>query len=126
MPGYFEDEAPFGYDWQNDIGIDTKMLFGGFTCKRRDNTEAAATTIKVDFSSQVNFSNLVKTGIEFVYNDIDFDFGIIKSQSEDVYDERVQMHVYPVRAVVYAQDKLETKGFIMNAGLRARLFQFPD
>lgn len=117
VPGYFVDEAPFGYDWANDVGI-TGMLFGGFTCKRRDNTKASATTFKADFSSLVNFSNLVKAGAEFVYNDLNFDYGIIKSQTRDVYDERVLLHVFPIRGVIYLQDKLETKGFIMNAGLR--------
>jgi outer membrane receptor protein involved in Fe transport len=117
LPGYYLDEAPFGYDPVNKVGI-VGMLFGGHTGKRRDNTTASATTLKIDLSSQVNFSNLVKAGVEVVYNDLDFDYGIITSGTDNVYDERVQMRVFPVRAAVYAQDKLETKGFIMNAGLR--------
>lgn len=117
VPGYFVDEAPFGYDPVNKVGI-IGMLFGGHNGKRRDNTKASATTFKMDLSSQVNFSNLVKAGVEVVYNDLDFDYGIITSGTENVYDERVQMRVFPVRAALYAQDKLETKGFIMNAGLR--------
>jgi len=31
----------------------------------------------MDYTRQMNFSNLVKTGIELVYNDLNFDFGTI-------------------------------------------------
>jgi outer membrane receptor protein involved in Fe transport len=117
IPGYFVDEAPFGYDPANEVGI-TGMLFGGHVCKRRDNTKVSSTTLKMDVTSQVNFSNMVKTGMEIVYNNLDFDYGIITSNYENQYDERVQMRFFPWRAALYLQDKLETKGFIMNAGLR--------
>ncbi len=117
VPGYFVDEAPFGYDFEDEVGI-TGMLFGGFTSKRRDNTRAASTTLKFDLASQVNFSNLIKTGIEFIYNDIDFDYGNMANYSNERYSERVQFQALPVRAALYVQDKLEAKGFIMNLGLR--------
>ncbi len=117
LPGYFTDEAPLGYSNANLSGI-TGMIFGGHNCKRRDNTRASATTFKADLTSQINFSNLVKTGFESVYNDIDFDYGIISSFTENIYDERIQLKVNPIRSAFYLQDKLETKGFIMNAGLR--------
>jgi outer membrane receptor protein involved in Fe transport len=117
VPGYYLDESPFGYDPANKTGI-VGMLFGGHNGKRRDNTDVSSTTFKADLTSQVNFSNLVKAGVEAVYNDLNFDYGIIASGSANVYDEHVQMRVFPVRGAVYAQDKLETNGFIMNAGLR--------
>lgn len=117
VPGYFADEAPFGYHPDDEVGI-SGMLFGGFTCKRRDNTEVSSTTIKMDLSSQLNFSNLARAGIEFVYNDLDFDYGIMASYVDNRYDERVQLRAKPIRTALYIQDKLETKGFIMNLGLR--------
>ena len=117
VPGYFVDEAPFGYDWDDATGI-AGMLFGGFTCKKRDNSVASSTTFKVDMTSQVNFSNLVKTGFEFVYNDLKFDYGTIANYKSDEYETHVDDRVFPVRAALYLQDKLETKGFIMNLGLR--------
>jgi outer membrane receptor protein involved in Fe transport len=117
VPGYFVDEAPYGYNSANDFGI-AGMLFGAFSSKRRDNTRVSATTLKADLTSQMDFNNLVKTGLEVVYNDLDFDYGVIANYSSTRYDQRIQLHVYPVRASYYLQDKLETKGFIMNAGLR--------
>jgi len=117
FPGYFEDAAPFGYNPASESGI-TGMTFGEFTSRKRDNSTVSATTMKVDLISQVNFSNLVKAGAEFVYNDLDLDYGNIGKATSDRYDERVQLNTNPLRAALYLQDKLETKGFIMNAGLR--------
>lgn len=118
VPGYYEDEAPFGYDWDDELGIGGIMVFGGFTCKRRDSTQTSSTTFKFDFTSQVNFSNLVKTGFEFVYNDLNFNYGAMANYSNVRYEQHVKLHVFPIRTAFYIQDKLETKGFIMNAGLR--------
>ncbi|MBN1780071.1 TonB-dependent receptor [bacterium] len=116
-PGYFVDEAPFGYDWDDEVGI-TSMIFGGFTCKKRDSSVVAATTLKADITSQLNFNNLMKAGVELVYNDLDLDYGTIAPYSNSRFDTRVNYHIFPVRAAMYVQNKLETKGFIMNAGLR--------
>jgi len=116
--GYFVDEAPFGYSPVNTTGI-VGTLFGGYSCLRRDFSNVSATTLKMDITSQLNFNNLMKAGFEFVYNDLDLDFGTIKYLSDgNTYDERVQLHVFPIRAAAYIQDKLETKGFIMNLGMR--------
>lgn len=118
FPDYFVTEAPYGYDPTNEAGI-TGMLFGGHTSKRRDSTLVSSTTLKADLVSQINNSNEAKIGFEFAYNDLDLDFGNASSLSDGtVFDERVQMHLFPYRASLYVQDKLETKGFTMNAGLR--------
>jgi outer membrane receptor protein involved in Fe transport len=117
VPGIFVDEAPFGYDPDDRLGI-SGMVFGGFTCKQRDNTRTASTTLKADMTSQVNFANLVKAGVEFTYSDLRFDYGTVSNYFADSYDVRVRMNQFPYRAAAYVQDKLESKGFIMNAGLR--------
>ena len=119
LPGYFVDEAPFNYDNEDEFGvIGTKMLFGGFTSKRRDNTSVSSTTLKADLTSQLNYSNLVKAGIELLYNDLNFDYGVQANYSDVNWEQRTQFRAFPVRAALYVQDKLETKGFIMNVGLR--------
>ena len=118
LPGYYADEAPFGYDYEDEFGVAASFRFGGFNSLRRDNTKATSTTLKADFTSQVNFHNLVKTGLEFVYNDIHFDYGTIAFYYLDRWAEHVVLDAKPIRAAVYLQDKLETKGFIMNLGLR--------
>ena len=117
VPGYFEDEFPFGYDPNAPNGL---VVWGGMhSGKARDNTVVSSTTFKADLTSQINFSNLIKSGIEFVYNDLNFDYGQIASLTGGRdYSSHVQMRVFPTRAAFYVQDKLETKGFTMNLGVR--------
>jgi outer membrane receptor protein involved in Fe transport len=128
IPGFYEDSNPYGY-WPgtvNGVAITSAM----HASRPRDNTKVSSTTLKADFTSQFNFQNLVKAGIEFNYNDLDFDFGtqttskvIASEQSgKDEYDNRVQMRVFPIRGSAYVQDKLETAGFTLNAGLRLDYF----
>lgn len=118
LPGYFEDSNPFGYWPFSESGIMIKN--GQNYAFPRDNSTFSSTTFKADFTSQVNFQNLIKTGIEFVYNDLKFDYGKILpgQQAEENFSDHVQMRVYPIRAAAYIQDKLEFKEFTANLGLR--------
>lgn len=116
--GFFVDEEPFGYSAMKTSGS-TGMDFGGSECLYRDHTEVSATTLKADFTSQIDFNNLLKTGIEFTYNDLNFDYGQVLALSDGIsYADRILMRVFPIRAAVYVQDKLETKGFVANLGFR--------
>jgi hypothetical protein len=75
--------------------------------------------VKADLTSQVDFQNLLKAGVEFNYNDLNFDYGTITSGSQGkLYSNRVLMRVYPIQAAAYIQDKLEAQGFTVNLGLR--------
>ena len=118
VPGYKVDEAPFGYDFEYRTGIFGKMVFGGFTCKRRDNTLATANILKTDLVSQVNFNNLVKAGLEFIYNDIDFDYGLMQNYTNEKWGDHIQFKARPIRSALYVQDKLETRELVVNLGLR--------
>ncbi|MCL5021484.1 MAG: TonB-dependent receptor, partial [Bacteroidetes bacterium] len=117
VPGYYEDSNPFGYWPYNSNGI---LVYGSQNiAKARDNSVVSTSSIKADITSQVNFENLVKAGFSFDYNDLNLDYGIIQSQTfGQAYSSRTQMRVYPYRGALYLQDKLETKEFTMNAGLR--------
>jgi outer membrane receptor protein involved in Fe transport len=118
IPGFFEDSNPFGY-WPYEYTKGVVVTGGQHVAKARDFTVVNSSTFKADFTSQLNFQNLVKAGIEFNYNDLNFDYGTIQSAtSGKTYATRVQMQAFPYRAAAYVQDKLETKGFTMNAGLR--------
>lgn len=119
LPGYWVDEYPLGY-WPYDVvGVTPQIKDGLQASLARDYSNVMATTFKADLSSQINFSNLIKTGFEFVYNDLDLDYGFIQMMTDGQdYASRVQMHNYPVRGAIYLQDKMETRGFSMNAGLR--------
>jgi len=117
VPGYYRDENPFGYYPATEIGFVVGST--SHAAKARDFTNVSATTLKADYTNQINFNNLMKAGVELIYNDLDFDYGTIASASEGKsYAARVQMRIFPIRASFYIQDKLETKGFTLNAGIR--------
>lgn len=119
IPGFWADEYPIGYWPYEVVGITPQIKDGIQASLARDYSTASATTFKADLSSQVNFLNLIKTGLEFVYNDLNLDYGFIQMQTKgQSYASRVQMHNFPIRASFYIQDKLETEGFTLNAGLR--------
>lgn len=117
IPGFYQDSNPFGYWPEDSDGI--ILVNAQHAAKARDFSVVSTTTLKADYTSQVNFHNLVKAGVEFNYNNLDFDYGSIASGTGgETYANRVQMQVSPLRASMYIQDKLETEGFILNAGLR--------
>jgi outer membrane receptor protein involved in Fe transport len=116
VPGFFEDSNPFGYTPYN---YSTAVLVNGssFIAQTRDFTTVGTTTVKADITSQVNFNNLVKAGISFSYNDLNFDFGDLSGQTGTWFSHTL-LHVYPLQGAGYVQDKLETPEFTMNFGLR--------
>jgi len=116
IPGKFTDEAPFGFNPMPDNGIGG-MMMGGHTGTVRDRSRLYSTTFKFDLSSQLNFQNLMKTGFEFTYGNLKFDYGDVK----EAYVEGntyVRMHKFPIQGALYVQDKLELEGLVVNAGLR--------
>lgn len=118
VPGYYRDETPFGY-WPSATSDGIVFEMGEQASLARDSSLVSRTTLKVDFTSQANFNNLVKAGVEFEYNDLDFNYGRIQMQTEGkAYANHVVMRVFPIRASAYIQDKLETREFTMNVGLR--------
>ncbi|MGH7596746.1 MAG: TonB-dependent receptor [bacterium] len=116
-PGVFADEAPFGWSPNPDVGIGDGILFGGHTSTARDFSEISSTTFKFDLTSQVNFTHQFKTGVELVYNDLNLDYGTVNLVFPES-NNYVRWRRFPFRGALYLQDKIETKGFIANAGLR--------
>jgi outer membrane receptor protein involved in Fe transport len=117
FPGFYETSNPFGYFPTISDGIIIKD--GSQDALARDNSTSSSTTLKADITSQIDFYNMAKAGIEFNYIDLNLDYGFIAMQTSGLtYSSRVQIHNYPIRAAAYIQDKLETKGFTVNAGVR--------
>ena len=114
---YKVDEAPFGFSPVAASGIGDGMFFGGHTSTARDASKVFSTTLKFDISSQLNRQNLIKSGIEFVYNDLDLNYGV-ESIAFPFANRYIRQHFKPLRGAFYVQDKLETQGFILNGGLR--------
>lgn len=118
IPGFFEDSNPFGY-WPYEQLNGVQLSGGQHVAKPRDFTVVSTTTFKGDFTSQIDFQNLLKAGFELNYNDLNFDYGTIQSATGGTaFSSKVNMRVFPLRGSVYIQDKLETKEFILNGGLR--------
>jgi outer membrane receptor protein involved in Fe transport len=118
VDGFFVNEEPFGYSSIKSSGW-TDLEFGGSSCLYRDHSSVSATSLKADFTSQLDFRNLLKAGVEINYNDLNFDYGQALALSDGIsYANRILMRVYPIRVGVYIQDKLETNGFVANLGLR--------
>jgi outer membrane receptor protein involved in Fe transport len=121
VPGFYEDSNPFGYMPNNNFN-NVIINGGSFWSMTRDHSFVSTSSITADLTSQINFENLVKVGLEFDYNDLHFDYGLINSQlGQNVYSSRTQLDVFPYQGAAYVQDKLETKEFTMNAGLRLDL-----
>ncbi|MDZ7369884.1 MAG: TonB-dependent receptor [candidate division KSB1 bacterium] len=115
IPGYFVDEAPMGWSPLPQTGLDG-MFFGGHTGTARDYSKSTSLRLKGDLTSQVSFSNQIKTGAEFFYSDLDLHYGEVNYFTSTF--NMVQRRNFPISASAYIQDKYETKGFILNAGLR--------
>jgi hypothetical protein len=117
--GYWADESPFGFDTESKGGVAGTMgVFGAHTAEARDSSKISATTLKFDLTSQVDRSNLIKTGFELVYNDLHLYYGVVNEFTGQILF--VNEHYFPIRGAVYIQDKLEPEGlgFILNMGLR--------
>ncbi len=118
--GYWADESPFGFRAEPaQSGIGGSMgVFNAHTSEARDSSQIAATTFKIDLTSQINRSNMIKAGVEFVYNDLHLYYGVVNEAVGQIL--WVNEHYFPVRGALYIQDKLEPEGlgFVINMGLR--------
>ncbi|MGA3287996.1 MAG: TonB-dependent receptor [Bacteroidota bacterium] len=117
VPGYFVDEAPFGYSPQLLSGIgDASLFFGGHSATARDSSKLNTLTIKGDITSQYTKEHMFKAGIEFSYFDLKMNYGTVNPVYSDV--DWVKQHYNPYRISAYVQDKIEAYGFVANLGVR--------
>jgi outer membrane receptor protein involved in Fe transport len=116
IPGYFVDEAPYGYDWHSTSALgEDYFFFGGHSSQLRDTSRVTSYKAKFDFTSQVNKENLLKFGVEFSYFDLKLNYGKIEPAFGDII---VKEQWKPYQFSAYVQDKIEMYGFIANLGLR--------
>lgn len=117
VPGYFVDEAPFGYSPELLSGIgDQGLFFGGHSSTARDSSKLNTLTIKGDITSQYTKEHMFKAGIEFSYFDLNMNYGTVNPVFSDVNWVKQQWNPYRISA--YVQDKIEAYGFIANIGVR--------
>ena len=116
VPGYFVDEAPYGYWGYGTTGIDG-MSMGGWMNLGRDDSKISTTSLEFNMTTQINQQNQLKAGIEFTSNNYDINSGTY-SPSFTTWTRSMVYQISPFRIGSYLQDKLEFEGFVMNAGLR--------
>lgn len=121
------DEQPFGwtpYDVEDfggregDFGLTTSgfsFILGGHG-KERDLSRETLINTRFDLVSQVHENHQIKTGVEFNYNDLDMDHGLVQYSPPLVKHDK--FHQTPIKAAMYFQDKIEFSGMIANVGLR--------
>lgn len=119
VPGYFIDDRPLGFYPGTLEGIgNPKAVYGFHTARIKDQSNASATTLSGNITSQVNFENQVKAGFEVIFNDLNMKSGLRNTTDENLYSEVNIRHDKPWHFATYLQDKLEIYGFITNLGLR--------
>jgi outer membrane receptor protein involved in Fe transport len=111
------DEGPFGYFGDLTTGIDGRLRMGGGTGTSNDRSRLNTYTITANITSQMNENNQLKAGIEFVYNDHDINYWSYDPSLPSTNDS-YKWRVFPIRGAIFAQDKIEFEGLIINAGLR--------
>ena len=116
VPGYFVDEAPWGYYGYSVTGIDG-MILGGWMNLGRDKSVNSTFRFRGDLTSQVNHWNQVKLGIDVVYNDYNIR-SFTSNPSMTTWNRSQEYQRFPFRVGTYVQDKMEFEGFIANLGIR--------
>ncbi len=76
------------------------------------------------YTSQFNKRNLVKTGFQLTYYDLNVDRDINASNSGSY--RKLKFNAFPYEGALYLQDKLEFEGFIANVGLRLDFYNMND
>ena len=117
VPGYFVDEAPYGYWGYSTGAIDGVTSTGGWMNLGRDQSVNSTTSLRADLTTQFDENNQVKAGFQFSYDDLDINSGTY-SPSMSTWTRSMIYHVYPYRIGAFVQDKLEFQGFIANLGVR--------
>ena len=116
IPGYFVDEAPFGYWGYSSSGIDG-MSTGGWMNIGRDKSRIDTYSMRFAYTNYINSENLLKTGIQIAVNKFDIkSFDV--SPSNNFWNRAMQYRITPFRVGYYLQDKLEFQGFVANLGVR--------
>jgi outer membrane receptor protein involved in Fe transport len=121
-------ENPLDNRYQGTPFSTNGFAFGG-TDNSRSDVSNKSNTLKVDFSSQIDYFNQIKMGIEYKWHELNYyslstvtsgpvsqipvlSIPEVNTSLQNTYQKT------PFEASVYIQDKMEFNEFIINAGLR--------
>jgi outer membrane receptor protein involved in Fe transport len=118
IAGLWVDEGPWGYYPYPASGIGDQSFRMGFGMSNsRDYSLINTYTFTASLMSQLNEFNQLKAGVEFTYNDQNVKYGSVEL-TLPTGNRTYEWKRYPIRGAVYALDKLEFEGLVINAGLR--------
>jgi len=93
------------------------------TLETTNGSEATQTyTLNTSITSQINRYNLLKSGLQFNYYDIDVNY--LRSRSNETSLRLEEYKENPFEGAFYVQDKLEFEGIIANLGARLDFYNF--
>ena len=98
IPGYFVDQAPYGYWGYGVTGVD-EMIMGGWMNLGRDKSVNSTTTFRFDITSQVTYRNQAKAGVEIVYNDFNIKSST-ESPSMSTWTRSMIYHIFPYLNII--------------------------
>jgi outer membrane receptor protein involved in Fe transport len=113
---YWLDESPYGYMPYPSSGIDGLRMGVGMS-NSRDSSKVTSFVGRFDYVSQINPSNEVKLGTEVILTKHDVRYRAVELTLPSGRPIN-EWQRSPLRASIYAQDKLEFEGLIANLGLR--------
>ena len=116
FPGYFVDEAPLGFWPANVSSVDGGIAMGGAVSTSRDRSEFTTWTAKFDYTSQLSYRHLFRTGLEFIVDDYAMEFGMVNEFLPEG-NTWTSFKRKPFRLTGYLEDKIEYEGFITTLGL---------
>lgn len=116
FPGYFLDEAPVGWSYDYNNGIDG-MALGGPFATARDSSKVVSYDVKANYRTQINQNNQIKAGLSFTYDDLYIFMRGINPLPDGQY--LTEFTRKPYRFSGYLEDKLEFEGLITNLGIVA-------
>ncbi|HPG38078.1 MAG TPA: carboxypeptidase-like regulatory domain-containing protein [bacterium] len=85
-------------------------------------SDSKVLNLKTDMVSQVNKANQIKSGFEFKYTDLNYEHYYMEFPAGDVWHLDNVFDGKPIEGAIYAQDKMEYEGLILNVGLRLDAF----
>ncbi len=77
--------------------------------------------LQASVSSQLNNNNLIKSGLQFYYYDVNVDMDMNITTKGNY--RNVKFNAFPYEGALYFQDKMEFAGMIANIGLRWDFYQ---
>lgn len=117
--GQYLDDYGNNRNWVDYTGPSNHRV--GRVNDDRGDQETKTYFLSGSLTSQINKYNLLKSGLQLYYYDLNVDYEYNASNAQNI--QNLIFHSNPYEGALYFQDKMEFEGLIANVGLR---FDFYD